>query len=75
MSFLSVGTVDHTTSVKDCVTVTFSLQAQEHLACYTSDTNPSRTAYRSAQNLILPSATCSWVNIFVDPGTTLLLTN
>ncbi len=27
------------------------------------------------QNLILPSATCSWVNIFVDPGTTLLLTN
>ncbi len=28
-----------------------------------------------SQNLILPSASCSWVNIFVDPGTTLLLTN
>ncbi len=27
------------------------------------------------QNLILPSAICSWVNIFVDPGATLLLTN
>ncbi len=24
------------------------------------------------QNLILPSTTCSWINIFVDPGTTLL---
>ncbi len=28
-----------------------------------------------SQNLILPSAACSWVNIFVDSGTTLLLTN
>ncbi len=27
------------------------------------------------QNLILPSETCSWINIFVDPGTTLLSTN
>ncbi len=27
------------------------------------------------QNLILLSAICSWVNIFVDPGITLLSTN
>ncbi len=27
------------------------------------------------QNLIWPSATCSWVNVFVYPGTTLLLSN
>jgi len=34
-----------------------------------------RVRVRVWQNLILPSATCSWINIFVDPGTTLLLTN
>jgi len=27
------------------------------------------------QNLISPSATCSWINILVDPGTTLQSTN
>ncbi len=32
-------------------------------------------SWRVRQNLILPSLTCSWINIFVDLGTTLWLTN
>jgi len=27
------------------------------------------------QNLISPSATCSWINIFIDPETTFQSTN
>ncbi len=33
------------------------------------------TYFGDVTYLILPSATCSWINFYVDPGTTLLLTN